>query len=192
MRRFILRLLNVFRYEHAERELTREVDSHLALLEEGHVRRGATPDEARLAARRAIGSVALAKDLHRDARAFAWLDDLLQDLRFTLRLFRRDPAFMAIAVLTLALVIGANTAIFSVINGVLLRPLPYEGSEGLVRIAEHLGPSPMGAPLAPRVLITGSELDTSIRADPLACRALRWTTVFNDARPARKRGQADG
>jgi len=159
MRRFFQRVLGLFRHDAAERELGRELASHLTLIEDEYRRRGMTLNEARLAARRAIGSVALAKELHRDARAFAWLDDLLQDLRFTLRLFRRDPAFMAIAVLTLALVIGANTAIFSVINGVLLRPLPYEGSEGLVRIAEHLGPSPMGAPLAPRVLITGSELE---------------------------------
>ena len=76
MRRFILRLLNAFRPDPAERELTREVESHLVLLEEEHRRRGMTADEARLAARRAMGSVALAKELHRDARSFVWLDDL--------------------------------------------------------------------------------------------------------------------
>jgi len=159
MRRFLLRLLNILRRHRADEELDREVASHLALLEDEHVRRGRTPNEARLAARRAMGSVALAKDLHRDARAFVWLDDVHQDLRFTLRLLRRDPAFMTIAVATLALGIGANTAIFSAVNSVLLRPLPYEGSESLVRIAEHLAPSQTGAPLAPRVLITGPELD---------------------------------
>jgi putative ABC transport system permease protein len=159
MRRFLLRLFNVLRRQRADEELDREVASHLALLADEHVRRGRTPNEARLAARRAMGSVALAKDLHRDARAFAWLDDLRQDLRFTMRLLRRDPAFMTIAVATLALGIGANTAIFSAVNSVLLRPLPYEGSESLVRIAEHLAPTQTGAPLAPRVLITGPELE---------------------------------
>src|SRR5262245_5317667 len=159
MRRFALRLLNLFRRDRAERELAREMDSHLTMLEDEYVRRGMTPEHARLAARRAMGSVALAKDRHRDARVFLWLDEMRQDLRFTVRLLRRDPAFTTIAVLTLALGIGANTAIFSLVNGVLVRPLPYEGSERLVRIAEYFAPSATGAPLPPRTLISGTELE---------------------------------
>ena len=76
MRRIILRFLNVFRGGSADREVDREIASHLALLEDEHRRRGLSPDHARLAARRALGSVALVKDQHRDSRSFAWLDDL--------------------------------------------------------------------------------------------------------------------
>src|SRR6188472_2188438 len=134
MRRIIRRLLNVFRRTDADRALDRELASHLALLEEEHRRRGLTPDESRLAARRAMGSVALTKDLHRDMRSFAWLEDGLTDVKHIFRSLRRAPAFTAIAVLTLALGIGANTAIFSVVNTVLLRPLPYEDSDRMVRV----------------------------------------------------------
>ena len=129
-----LRLLNVFRRDNAGRELDREVASHLALLEDEHRRRGLTPDEARLAGRRAMGSVALVKDIHRDARSFAWVEDVMSDVKHTVRSLRRAPAFTAIAVLTLALGIGANTAIFSVVNAVLLRPLPFEHADRLVRV----------------------------------------------------------
>jgi len=134
MRRFINRLLSVFRSDRADEELTREMASHLALLEEAHRRRGLTPDDARLAARRAMGSVALTKDLHRDVRSFGWLDDGLTDVKHTFRSLRRAPAFTAIAVLTLALGVGANSAIFSVVNAVLLRPLPFANADRLVRV----------------------------------------------------------
>ena len=119
--------------------------SHLALLEEEHRRRGLTPDQARLAARRAMGSVALAKDLHRDARSFGWLEDALTDVRHTVRSLRRAPAFTAIAVLTLALGVGANTAIFSVVNAVLLRPLPFEHADRLVRVVMTIPAQVTGA-----------------------------------------------
>jgi putative ABC transport system permease protein len=153
MRRFFLRLRSFLRNERVDEDLDREVAAHLALLEDEHRRRGLGEREAHLAARRAMGSVALAKDRHRDARAFVWLDDLCRDLRFTLRLVRRDPGFTSVAVLTLALGIGATTAIFSLVNGVLLRPLPYDDSERLVRVAEHFAPSQTGVPLAPRPIL---------------------------------------
>ena len=137
MRRFFNRLVNVFRSRRADDELSREVASHLALLEEEHHRRGLAPDEARLAARRAMGSVALAKDMHRDARSFVWLEDLRRDLKHGLRTLVRAPAFTASVVVTLALGIGANTAIFSVVNAVLLRPLPYPDADRLVYLLEE-------------------------------------------------------
>ena len=108
MRRFVLRLRNALRPAKAEPDLAREVASHLALLEDEFVRRGMTADEARVAATRAFGGVALAKDLHRDARSFVWLDDARRDVRHAARLLRRDPLFTLTAVLSLAIGIGAG------------------------------------------------------------------------------------
>src|SRR5262245_7757681 len=139
MRRFILRLLNAVRPGRAEDDLAREMAAHLALLEDEYRRRGMAPDETRRASRRAIGSVAHASDLHRDARSFAWLDDLQRDVRHAVRLLVRSPGFALVALLTLALGIGATTAVFSVVHGVLLTPLPYPDPDRLVRV---FGPPP--------------------------------------------------
>ena len=139
MRRFLLRLLNVFRRDRAEQALAREVDAHLALLEDDFRSRGMNEDEARLAARRAMGSVALTKDLHRDARSFAWLDDARQDLRFAVRMLVRSPGFAAVTILTMALSIGATTTLFSLAYGVLMRPLPWSDPDRLVRLQETRG-----------------------------------------------------
>ena len=136
MRRFLLRLLNVLRRHRADEELDREVASHLALLEDEHVRRGRTPNEARLAARRAMGSLALTKDLHHDARSFAWIDDLRRDLHHAARNLRRTPGLTIAVALTFALGIGASTTMFSVVYGVLLRPLPYPEPDRLMRVWE--------------------------------------------------------
>src|SRR5436309_9500508 len=102
MRRLLQRLINVVRPQRAEPELTREIDAHLALLEDEHRRRGLTLDEARLAARRAFHGVELIKDRHRDARSFVWLDDFVRDTRYAVRTLLRTPGFTALAILTLA------------------------------------------------------------------------------------------
>jgi putative ABC transport system permease protein len=136
MRRVLLRLINVLRPHRAERDLSREIASHLALLEDEYRRRGMTPEQARQAAKRSFGAVERAKDLHRDARSFVWLDDARTDLRHALRGFTKTPGFTTVAVITLALGIGASTAIFSVIDAVLLRSLPFHDAGRLVRLWE--------------------------------------------------------
>src|SRR5260221_10133035 len=124
MRRLLLRLVNVFRPARAEPDLAREVSAHLTLLEDDFRRRGLSADDARLAAKRAFGGVALAKDLHRDARSFVWLDDARRDVRHAARLLRRDPLFALTAALSLAIRIPANTTAFPVGNAPLFRPPP--------------------------------------------------------------------
>ena len=140
LRRFLLRVLHFFQPHRAESELERELVAHLGILEDEYKRRGLTDAEARLAARRALGGVAQAKELHRDARSFRWLNDLRQDARFAVRALRRAPGFTAVVVGTLALGIGANTAIFSVVDAVLLRSLPFPGADRFVRIAIQFDP----------------------------------------------------
>jgi predicted permease len=139
-RRFLLRLVHFFQPHRAESELERELAAHLGILEDEYKRRGLTDADARLAARRALGGVARAKELHRDARSFRWLNDLRQDTRFAVRALLRSPGFTAVVVGTLALGIGANIAIFSVVHAVLLRSLPFPGADRFVRIAIQFDP----------------------------------------------------
>jgi putative ABC transport system permease protein len=121
MRRFVRRLVNLLRPGRAERELSREIASHLALLEDEYRRRGVAPEEARLAARRAFGGVEQTKEHQRDARSFRWIDDARRDLPYAARLLRRNPAFALTAALSLSIGIGANTTIFTVANALLFR-----------------------------------------------------------------------
>jgi predicted permease len=134
LRRSLHRLYNVLRPGGPEQDLVREVASHLSLLEDEFQRRGMSAEEARLAARRAFGGVEQAKEHHRDARSFRWLDDARRDLRYALGMLRRTPGFAVVAVVTLALGIGANTAIFSLADAVLLRKLPVNEANRLVEL----------------------------------------------------------
>jgi len=144
VKRFLARLINVLRPDRADAELAREMASHLALLEDDFRRRGVAPEEARAAAQRALGSAAHARDLHRDARSFPWCDDLRRDVQYAFRTLHRAPGFTTVVVITLALGIGANTAIFSVVHSVLIRPLPYKNSARLVRAWENVPGAEIG------------------------------------------------
>jgi putative ABC transport system permease protein len=138
-RRLVLRILNVLRPERAEADLAREMNAHLALLEDEFRQRGLADEEARHAARRAFRGVDHTKERHREARSVGWLDDARRDVRHAARTLLRAPGFTIVALLTLALGIGANTAVFGVLHAVVLRPLPYEQAGRLVRVYESVG-----------------------------------------------------
>jgi putative ABC transport system permease protein len=143
LRQLLRRLLSAFRTERAEQELSREIEAHLALLEDDLLRQGMSAAQARLAARRAFGGIDQTKELHRDARAFRWIDDARRDVAYAVRSLARTRGFTIAAVVTLALGIGATTAIYSVADAILLQPLPLPESDRLVRIIENGRPRGM-------------------------------------------------
>jgi putative ABC transport system permease protein len=129
-----LRLRSLFRRERVEQDLNEELQFHLDQKTQEYIASGLTPDEARRKARREFGCVELSKENCRDARRVSHIQDLLQDLGFGLRILRNSPGFAIVAILSLALGIGANTAIFELLDAVLLRTLPVAAPEQLAEI----------------------------------------------------------
>jgi putative ABC transport system permease protein len=175
------RLKAVFSPRQMEQELDEEMAFHLEMEVKKLMREGMSPDRARFDALRHFGDPLRQKEMARDSWGVRWIQDLRSDTGFTLRTLGRRPGFALVAVLTLALGIGGTTAIFSVVNGVVLKPLPYRDSEGLVALSHTMpGIDVPKAPLGPALYRTYREHARSLQAIGLWRSVVRTVTGLGE------------
>jgi predicted permease len=141
VRRFFARLRALCLPDRSERDLQREVDAHLGFLEDHYARGGMARADARIAARRHLSSLDSLKEQQRDARSFMALEEARRNLRQAIRALARTPGFVAITTLTIGLAIGSIVTVFSVVNAVVLKPLPFDNPAALVRLVETVSPT---------------------------------------------------
>src|SRR5262245_52929744 len=147
--RLYLRLKAMLHRRRLERDLQDEVNSHLAIDMQERIAQGDSPENAYYSARKDFGSIAGAEERVRETWSAGGLDRFVQDIRYAFRQVKRNPGFAVVAVLTLGLGIGATTAVFSIVDSILLQPLPYRNADRLVRIVDNIPASESfsGAPL---------------------------------------------
>ena len=159
------------RYEDFSEEIRAHIDLEAARLVED----GMDPDAARIEALKRFGNVMASRERFYESRRVVWLDRSIQDLRYAVRLLRRSPGFTATVALIMAVTIGANTAVFSVVNGVLLKPLPYPASEQLVAFWNGITPSRSDV-LNPEALAALRETSRNLEAVSAFSPASRYST----------------
>ena len=168
LRAFFIRVGGLFNKKRRERELAEELESHVQLHLEDNLRAGMSPEEARRKALLKFGDFEATKEAYRDRSRLQLLDTLGRDLRYALRTLRKNPGFTAVAVLSMGLGIGANTAVFTFVNAALLKPFPYPSADRIVALLQRPLKGKEAAPVAPRSFVKWQDRARSFEALAIA------------------------